>query len=70
MAGYTQGSFFAITPTDDFDFNQFDEVKELNEKAEPSVGLGFTYDTTSIADELASATDCRALQGRAADRYC
>ena len=32
MAGYTQGSFFAITPTDDFDFNQFDEVKELNEK--------------------------------------
>lgn len=46
MAGYTQGSFFAITPTDDFDFNQFDEVKELNEKAEPSVLLGFTLDTT------------------------
>ena len=54
MAGYTQGSFFAITPTDDFDFNQFDEVKELNEKAEPSVLLGFTLDTTSIADELAN----------------
>ena len=32
--------------TDDFDFNQFDEVKELNEKAEPSVLLGFTLDTT------------------------
>ena len=32
MAGYIPGSFFAITPTDDFDFNQFDEVKELNEK--------------------------------------
>ena len=54
MAGYTQGSFFAITPTDDFDFNQFDEVKELNEKAEPSVLLGFTLDTTPIADELAN----------------
>ena len=54
MAGYAQGSFFAITPTDDFDFNQFDEVKELNEKAEPSVLLGFTLDTTPIADELAN----------------
>jgi len=36
------------------DFNQFDEVKELNEKAEPSVLLGFTLDTTPIADELAN----------------
>ena len=28
MAGYTQGSFFTVTPTDDFDFNQYDEVKD------------------------------------------
>lgn len=62
MAGYTQGSFFAITPTDDFDFNQYDEVKELNEKAEPSVLLGFTLDTTNIADQL---TNCIQI----AERY-
>ena len=30
MAGYTQGTFFAVTPTDDVEFNQWDEVKELN----------------------------------------
>ena len=55
MAGYTQGSFFTVTPTDDFDFNQFDEVKELNEKASPSVLLGFTLDTSAFDDEL---TNC------------
>ena len=54
MAGYTQGSFFVITPNDLFDFNQYDEVKELNEKAEPSVLLGFSLDTTEFADELAN----------------
>lgn len=54
MAGYTQGSFFTVTPTDDFDFNQYDEVKELNEKAEPSVLLGFSLDTTNIADQMAN----------------
>ena len=43
-----------MSRTSTFDFNQFDEVKELNEKAEPSVLLGFTLDTTSIADELAN----------------
>ena len=54
MAGYTQGSFFTVTPTDEFDFNQYDEVKELNEKAEPSVMLGFSLDTTNIADKMAN----------------
>jgi putative aldouronate transport system substrate-binding protein len=54
MAGYTQGSFFTVTPTDDFDFNQFDEVKELNENAEPSVLLGFTLDITNFKDELSN----------------
>lgn len=54
MAGYTQGSFFTVTPTDDFDFNQYDEVKQLNEQAEPSVLLGFSLDTTNFKDELAN----------------
>ena len=53
MAGYTQGSFFTVTPTDDFDFNQYDEVAKLNEEAEPSVLLGFSMDTTPVADQLA-----------------
>lgn len=54
MAGYTQGSFFTVTPTDDFDFNQYDEVKELNEQASPSVLLGFSLDTTNFKDQLAN----------------
>ena len=53
MAGYTQGSFFTVTPTDDFDFNQYDQVAELNAAAEPSVLLGFSMDTTPVADNLA-----------------
>ena len=43
-----------VTPTDDYDFNQYDEVKELNEAAEPSVLLGFSLDTTDFKDELAN----------------
>lgn len=52
MAGYTQGSFFTVTPTDDFDFNQYDEVEELNANAEPSVLLGFSMDTSPVATEI------------------
>ena len=54
MAGYTQGTFFNVTPTDDVEFNQWDEVKELNEKAEPSVLLGFTFDPSAVQDEIAN----------------
>ena len=54
MAGYTQGSFFTVTPIDTFDFNQYDEVKELNEAAEPSVLLGFSLDTSAFKDDLAN----------------
>lgn len=52
MAGYTQGSFFTVTPTDDFDFNQYDEVEVLNENAEPSVLLGFSMDTSAVSTQL------------------
>lgn len=57
MAGYTQGTFFIVTPTDDVEFNQWDEVKALNETATPSVLLGFFFDTTSIQDELSSCIE-------------
>ena len=44
MAGYTQGTFFNVTQQAIETFNQWDEVKELNEKATPSVLLGFNLD--------------------------
>ncbi len=56
MAGYTQGTFFMVTPTDDVEFNQWDEVKALNESAKPSVLLGFTFDTSKVQDQIAACT--------------
>lgn len=58
MAGYTQGTFFNITKLTGTDFNQWDEVKELNANAKPSVLLGFSFDTSNIETELAN---CRAV---------
>lgn len=52
MAGYTQGSFFAVTPTDDFDFNQYDDVEKQNEAAEGSVLLGFSMDIEPVRDQV------------------
>ena len=58
MAGYTQGTFFNVTQQAIETFNQWDEVKELNENATPSVLLGFNLDTYKIETELAN---CRAV---------
>lgn len=57
MAGYTQGTFFTVSPIAG-EINQWDEVKELNEKAKGSVLLGFDLDPTNIQNELAN---CRAV---------
>lgn len=58
MAGYTQGTFFIVTPQNLFDgYNEWDEVKELNEKAKPSVLLGFTFDTSSVSDQIMNCTE-------------
>lgn len=57
MAVFTQAQFFNVTPSDEVDFNQWDEVKELNENAEPSVLLGFTLDTSEFSDELINCVD-------------
>ena len=54
MAGYTQGTFFTVTPSDELEFNQWDEVKALNEQAKPSPVLGFCFNTDPVADELAA----------------
>ena len=61
MAGYTQGTFFTVTVTDDVDFNQWDEVHELNDKAEPSVLLGFAFDTSKVDDQI---TNCKTIWDR------
>jgi len=58
MAGYTQGTFFNVTQLASDEFNQWDEVKELNNKAIPSVMLGFDMDTSKVETELAN---CRAV---------
>ena len=57
MAGYTQGTFFTVTQQDTDTVNKWDEVKELNENAVPSVLLGFTFDTSNIEDQLSNCTE-------------
>ena len=41
-----------MTPTDDVEFNQWDEVHELNDAAEPSVLLGFAFDASKVEDQI------------------
>lgn len=61
MAGYTQGTFFTVTQTDDVDFNQWDEVRALNDSAKPSVLLGFSFDSSNVDDQI---SNCRAIWDR------
>ena len=56
MAGYTQGTFFNVTLLASDEFDQWAEVKMLNEKAIPSVLIGFQVDTSKIETEL---VNCR-----------
>lgn len=58
MAGYTQGTFFNVSQLATDEFNQWDEVKQLNDNAKGSVLLGFDLDTTNIENELAN---CRVV---------
>lgn len=57
MAGYTQGTFFTVTNEDVDEFNQWEEIKQLNEGAVASQMLGFTFDTTQITDKLANCRE-------------
>lgn len=57
MAGYTQGTFFTVTPPDTDEYGQWDEIKALNEQAVASQMLGFTFDTTEVADQLANCRE-------------
>lgn len=56
MPGYSQGSFFTVTPEDTDEYG-WDEIKTLNEQAVSSVMLGFTFDTTEVTDKLANCRE-------------
>jgi len=59
LAGYTQGTFMTVTPTDDVDVNPYTtEVAQQNESALSSVALGFNFDKTPVADQIAA---CQAI---------
>lgn len=58
MAGYTQGTFFNVSQLSSVEVNEWDEVRELNANAVPSVMLGFDMDTSAVETELAN---CRAV---------
>lgn len=57
MAGYTNGSYFTVTQEDTDEYGQFDEIKKLTEGAVSSVMLGFTFDTSSVADKLSNCNE-------------
>ena len=57
LPGYTQGSYFTVTPIDTDKYGQWDEIKELNEKAVVSEMLGFTFDISEISDKLANCSE-------------
>lgn len=57
MAGYTQGTFFNVSQRVTDEFNQWEEVQQLNENAIPSNMLGFSVDTTAIEDQLANCIE-------------
>jgi len=59
LAGYTQGTFMTVTPTEDVDVNPYTtEVMQQNENALSSVALGFSFDKTPVADQIAA---CQAI---------
>lgn len=57
MAGYTQGTFFTVTQVDTDEYNQWEEIKELNDQAVDSAVFGFTFDTSQIADKLSNCNE-------------
>lgn len=57
-SGYTQGTFFNVSLLDTDTFNQWDEVKVLNENAIASPALGFNFNTSEVSDQLAA---CKAI---------
>jgi len=57
LAGYTQGTYFTVTQVDTDEFNQWQEIKDLNDQAVISSMLGFTFDTSQISDKLSNCNE-------------
>lgn len=59
LAAYTQGKTIHMTPTDDTEVNPYvDEILVQNENAIRSPAMGFSYDNTNTADQIAA---CQAI---------
>jgi putative aldouronate transport system substrate-binding protein len=52
LVNYQQGSYFIETPLDDVPPGYWDEVRQQNEEAVPSVMLGFMLDTDPVVNEI------------------
>lgn len=57
IPGYTNGSYFTVTQEDKDEYNQFEEIKGLVDNAVSSVMLGFTFDTSSVYDQIANCSE-------------
>ena len=54
LAGYTQGTFFNLSVESSAPADQYEQIKEQNEAATPSVCLGFALDPEPIQNEIAN----------------
>ncbi|AEE15913.1 ABC transporter substrate-binding protein [Treponema brennaborense] len=52
IPGYCQASFFTVSQQDTETYNQWDEVRKLNEQAIPSAMLGFSMDITPVENQV------------------
>ena len=53
-ASYAQGTFFLLKPVAPNPADQYELIKEMNETAERSVLLGFTFDKTPVEAQVAA----------------
>ena len=56
-AAYTQGTFFTATP--EYGSNGYAEIQTLNEQAQPSPAMGFSFDATEWQDTIANLTSIK-----------
>ena len=57
MGAYAQGTYFNVTLEDTETYNYWnEEVRVQNENAVVSPALGFSFDTTNVAEQLSACT--------------
>jgi len=61
LVNYQQGSYFIQTPLDTVPAGYWDEVRQQNSEATPSVMLGFMMDTSPVINEI---MNCRIVWDR------